>query len=66
MPSPQPQSSRPAPKKPKRSALSLKDKVAVIKAFQDQPKASLRQLAEKFSCGRTQISKILKRKAGGR
>ena len=45
-----------------RNALSLKEKLEVLKYAKKHPKESARQLAGKFSCGRTQIQGILKNK----
>jgi hypothetical protein len=45
-----------------RKHLTLKEKVEVIQLSQKSPKLSLRELGETFSCGKTQISCILKAK----
>lgn len=45
-----------------RNALTLKEKLEVLEYAKKHPKDSTRQLAEKFSCGRTQIQGILKNK----
>ena len=44
----------------KRNGLSLKDKVKLIKASSS---SSQRQLADRFNVGRSQVNRILKRKA---
>ena len=46
----------------KRNDLTLKEKYKVIKKVQKNPGIGTRTLAEKFKCGKTQISSILKRK----
>ena len=48
--------------KPKRNDLSLKLKYEVIKTVEMEPKMGVRKLAGLFSCGKTQISMILKNK----
>lgn len=48
--------------KPKRNDLSLKLKYEVIKTVERERKIGIRKLAELFSCGKTQISTILKDK----
>ena len=45
-----------------RNTLSLKQKYEVIDAARKNPAIGIRALAEKFSCGRTQVSTILKNK----
>ena len=45
-----------------RKHLTLKEKVEVIRKSDTNPKMTLRELAECFSCGKTQISGILKAK----
>ena len=45
-----------------RNNLSLKQKYEVIDAARKNPAIGIRALAEKFSCGRTQVSTILKNK----
>ena len=47
---------------PRRTHLSLEQKVEVIKTAGDLPGITLRSLAELFNCGKTQISCILKNK----
>jgi len=46
----------------KRKHLSLERKVEVIKEAKKHPGITVRTLAEKFDCGKTQISDILKSK----
>ena len=48
--------------KPKRNYLNLKKKVEVIKTAEKNQGMSIRELAEQFDCGRTQIAKIIKDK----
>jgi len=48
--------------KPKCNDLSLKLKYEVIKTVEREHKIGIRKLAELFSCGKTQISIILKDK----
>ena len=48
--------------KPKRNNLTLKLKYKVIKETEKEPKISVCKLTELFSCGKTQISSILKDK----
>ena len=48
--------------KPKCNDLSLKLKYEVIKTVERERKIDIRKLAELFSCGKTQISTILKDK----
>ena len=45
-----------------RNTLSLKQKYEVIDTARKNPAIGIRALAEKFSCGRTQVSTILKNK----
>jgi len=52
-----------AAKVKKRNDLTLQQKVSVIKAHLKGPQPSVRQLAEQFDCGKTQISTILQNKA---
>ena len=54
---------RVAAKVKKRNDLTLQQKVSVIKAHQKDPQPGIRQLAEQFECGKTQISTILQNKA---
>jgi len=44
------------------NALSLQEKVEVIKMKEKQPKLSLRDIASIFKCGHTQVSNTLKKK----
>ena len=44
----------------KRNCLTLKEKVEVIKYAKKIPRASTRELGDKFQCGKTQIATILK------
>ena len=46
----------------KRTSLALKDRVALIKSFEERGK-SQRQLAVEFGVGKTQVQDALKRKA---
>ena len=55
-------STRPPPKKTKRSALPLKDRIALIKKFQEHG-VSQRQLATDFNVSKSQVQDTLKRKA---
>ena len=55
-------STRPPPKKTKRSALSLQDRIALIKKFQEHG-VSQRQLAADFNVSKSQVQDTLKRKA---
>ena len=55
--------SRVAMKVKKRNDLNLQLKVSAIKAYEKEPQPSGRQMAEKFNCGKTQISTILQNKA---
>ena len=48
--------------KPKCNDLSLKLKYEVLKTVEKEPKIGVRKLAGLFSCGKTQISSILKNK----
>ena len=48
--------------KPKRNYLNLKKKVEVIKTAEKNQGMSIRELAEQFDCGRTQIAKMFKDK----
>ena len=48
--------------KPKKQFLSLKKKVEVIRAAEENRGISIRELGERFNCGKTQIAKILKDK----
>ena len=48
--------------KPKRNYLNLKKKVEVIKTAEKNQGMSIRELAEQFDCGRTQITKMFKDK----
>ena len=50
-----------AKKKWKRNCLTLKKKVEVINYAKKNPLANMRDLGEKFQCGKTQIAKILKK-----
>ena len=45
-----------------RNVLSLKKKVEVLTVAEKNPQIGVRRLAELFSCGKTQISTILKNK----
>ena len=47
---------------PKRNDLSLKKKYEVIRTAEKEPKLGVRKLAERFQCGKTQVSTILKNK----
>ena len=49
--------------KPKRNYLTLKKKVEVIKFSEKNRGMSIRELAQQFDCGKTQIASILKTKA---
>ena len=55
-------STRPPPKKTKRSALSLQDRIALIKKFQEHG-VSQRQLAADFNVSKSQVQDTLKDKA---
>ena len=46
----------------KRNDLTLKQKHEVIKEAENNPGVGIRKLADKFKCGKTQISCILKKK----
>ena len=46
----------------KRVCLPLKKKIEVIQEAKRRPKVSVRELAEQFVCGKTQIARILKNK----
>ena len=46
-----------------RNCLSLKKKIEVIKSAEKNPGITIRELAEWFDCGKTQIAKILKNKS---
>ena len=48
--------------KPKKNYLTLKKKVDVIKISEENRGITIRELAERFNCGKTQIAKILKNK----
>ena len=48
--------------KPKLNDLSLKLKYEVLKTVEKEPKIGVHKLAGLFSCGKTQISSILKNK----
>ena len=48
-----------APGSKKRNDLNLQQKLDVIKASEKRPKPTIRQLAQDFKCGKTQISTIL-------
>ena len=48
-----------APGSKKRKDLNLQQKLDVIKASEKRPKPTIRQLAQDFKCGKTQISTIL-------
>ena len=50
------------PSSKKRTYLTLKQKVKVIKYAEKNPSVKLRSLAQMFDCGRTQVSTILKDK----
>lgn len=54
--------SRNGRKESKRNCLSLKEKVEVIKTHEKNPGFNVRELAERFECGKTQIAKVLKSK----
>jgi hypothetical protein len=45
-----------------RTCLSIDDKVELIKYHESHPQLGLRKIAEKCSCGRTQVSTIIKNK----
>jgi len=55
--------SRVTTKVEQRNNLNLQQKVSVIKVYEKEPQPSVRQLAEKFNCGKTQMSTILQNKA---
>ena len=48
------------PKRKKRNCLTLQKKIEVIKASEKNPGIKVRELAEIFYCGKTQIAKVLK------
>ena len=48
--------------KPKRNYLTLQKKVDVIKVAEENRRLGLRELGERFQCGKTQIAHILKNK----
>ena len=48
--------------KPKKNYLTLKKKVEVIKFSEKNRGMSIRELAQQFDCGKTQIASILKTK----
>ena len=52
----------PIASKPKKQFLSLKKKVEVIRAAEENRGISIRELGERFNCGKTQLAKILKDK----
>ena len=52
----------PIASKPKKQFLSLKKKVEVIRAAEENRGISIRELGERFNCGKTQIAKIVKDK----
>ena len=49
--------------KPARNELSLAKKYDVVKLAQKNPSLGIRKIAEYFDCGKTQISRILKKKS---
>ena len=55
-------SARPPPKTAKRTPLTLKERVTLIKKFEED-KTSQRQLAAQFNVSKTQVQETLKRKA---
>jgi len=52
-----------ATKVKKRNDLNLQQKVSVIKMYKKELQPSVRQLADQFNCGKTQINTILQNKA---
>ena len=54
--------SRNREKPSKRNCLTLQKKVEVIRTHEKNPRINVRELAERFECGKTQIAMIIKQK----